>query len=67
MPNKGVVFDEDVKRLVHLLLREHAKKNNDFNRYENISSRMSFEIANRGLRLLGFSSEAEAAPPEPKK
>lgn len=66
MATKGFNFDDDVKQLVHLLLRKHARDHNDFQRYDNIASRISFDIANRGIKLLGYTQEA-AAPSEPKK
>lgn len=64
MGAKEIMFDDDVKQLVHLLLRKHAKENNDFNKYDNIGSRLSFEIANRGLSLMGFTLENPAPIPE---
>lgn len=60
-------LDDDVEKLIGLLLRKHAREHNDYERYSNISSQMSFEIANRGLAALGLVPEKEARPPEPKK
>lgn len=50
----SLCLDEDVKKLIGWLLREHAEKNSDFQRYSNISSQLSFEVANRGLSALNL-------------
>lgn len=60
-------LDDDVEKLIGLLLRKHAREHNDYERYSNISSQLSFEIANRGLGQLGLSPEKQAPLPEPKK
>ncbi len=55
MSKTGLVFDADVAQLVHLLLRAHAKANAGFRRYDNIGEQISFEVANRGLRIMGYN------------
>jgi len=65
---RGIFFDEDCNKLVKLLLVKHAKSNADYKLYDgNIGEQMQFEIANRALRTMGYSTVEPNPLPETKK
>ncbi len=44
-----VYFDNDVKQLIVLLLREFAQQHSGFQQSSSIASEIAFNLANRGL------------------